>query len=138
MMHEFNFKQKPTVKICGREYEFDPTNNDLLQGVVENYPKILHIAADLQQLLRDLKTGKADYPSVFEKNQNLLLTCKAFIIGCLGEKEYNEIFSQRRPNNVEHVELCTFLYRAMMQDRENMLMEYLGDENDSVEAADHA
>ena len=138
MMHEFSFKQKPTVKICGREYEFDPTNNDLLQGVVANYPKILHIAADLQQLLRDLKTGKADYSSVFEKNQNLLLTCKAFIIGCLGEKEYNEIFSQRRPNNVEHVELCTFLYRAMMQDRENMLMEYLGDENDSVEAADYA
>ena len=85
-MHEFSFKQKPTVKICGREYEFDPTNNDLLQGVVENYPKILHIAADLQQLLRDLKTGKADYPSVFEKNQDLLLTCKAFIIGCLGER----------------------------------------------------
>lgn len=137
-MHEFNFKKKPMVKICGKEYEFDPSNNDLLKGIVENYPQILHIATDFQKIQRDLTAGKVDYQALLEKNKDLLTACKGFIIGCLGEAEYNEIFSQRKPNSTEHVELCTFLYQSMMEDREDVLKEYLGDEseNDSVEVTD--
>ena len=137
-MHEFSFKQKPTVKICGREYEFDPSNNDLLKGIVENYPQILHIAMDFQKMQRDLTAGKVDYQALLDKNKDLLTACKGFIIGCLGEDEYDEIFSHRKPNSTEHVELCTFLYQSMMEDREDVLKEYLGDEseNDSVETSD--
>lgn len=137
-MHEFSFKRKPMVKICGKEYEFDPSNNDLLKGIVENYPQILHIAMDFQKMQRELTAGKVDYQALLDKNKDLLTACKGFIIGCLGESEYNEIFSHRKPNSTEHVELCTFLYQSMMEDREDVLKEYLGDENenDSVETSD--
>lgn len=136
-MHEFNFKRKPMVKICGKEYEFDPSNNDLLKGIVENYPQILHIAMDFQKMQRELTAGKVHYQALLDKNKDLLTACKGFIIGCLGEAEYNEIFSHRKPNSTEHVELCTFLYQSMMEDREDVLKEYLGDENenDSVETS---
>lgn len=132
---EFNFREKPTVRICGKDYEFDPSNNSLLEGVVENFPKIVALAHDFQDIQRKIVSTKSISSELIEKNTELTLACRDFIIGCLGQDEYNEIFSKRRPNSSEHVELCTFLYRAMMDGREDVLNEYLGDADDPSEDA---
>lgn len=134
-MMEFNFREKPTVRICGKDYEFDPSNNSLLEGVVENFPKIVALAHDFQDIQRRIVSTKTVSPELIEKNTELTLACRDFIIGCLGQDEYNEIFHKRRPNSSEHVELCTFLYRAMMDGREDVLNEYLGDEDAAAENA---
>lgn len=127
---EFNFREKPTVRICGKDYEFDPSNNSLLEGVVENFPKIVALAHDFQDMQRQMTDKNVIPPDLLDKNKELLLACKSFIIGCLGNEEYNEIFSARRPNTGEHVQLCTFLYEQMMTGREEVLNSYLGDSND--------
>ena len=132
---EFNFREKPTVRICGKDYEFDPSNNSLLEGVVENFPKIVALAHDFQDIQRRIVNEGTVSSELIEKNTELTLACRDFIIGCLGQDEYNEIFHKRRPNSSEHVELCTFLYRAMMDGREDVLNEYLGDDDAFAENA---
>lgn len=139
-MMEFVFVEKPTVRICGKDYEFDPSNNDLLTGVVENFPRIVAAANDLQELSR--RKGSLSDPElclqILEKNRNLTEFCRDFIQGCLGVEEYNEIFHKRRPNSAEHVALCTFLYNAMMEGREGLLDAYLEDDDAAEEAAEEA
>ena len=132
---EFNFREKPTVRICGKDYEFDLSNNSLLEGVVENFPKIVALAHDFQDIQRRIVNEGTVSSELIEKNTELTLACRDFIIGCLGQDEYNEIFHKRRPNSSEHVELCTFLYRAMMDGREDVLNEYLGDDDAFAENA---
>lgn len=136
-MMEFVFAEKPTVRICGKDYEFDPSNNDLLTGVVEHFPQIVAAANDLQGLSR--RKGALSDPElclqILEKNRQLTESCRDFIQGCLGVEEYNEIFHKRRPNSAEHVSLCTFLYNAMMEGREGLLDAYLEEDDDAAEEA---
>lgn len=126
---EFNFDKKPTVRIQGKDYEFDPTNNDLIMGVVNAFPEILNDAKEMQKAFNTLKTKKDDSrPEILAANEKLMKDCREFIVGCLGEAEYNEIFAQRRPNSTEHVNLCAFLYKSLFAGREKLLKDYLGDE----------
>lgn len=129
-MAEFNFSAKPTVRISGKDYEFDPSNNSLLEGVVRDFPHIVSLSHDFEDMQRQMTDKNTIPPDLLAKNEELLLTCKSFIVGCLGNDEYNEIFSVRRPNTGEHVKLCAFLYEQMMTGREEVLNSYLGDSND--------
>lgn len=133
----FEFKKKPTVNICGKDYEFDPSNNDLLQGIVSEFPRILAAAYDMQELSRKLKKERSSTlgDEVLEKNKELMIACRGFIEGCLGVDEYAEIFHKRRPNSTEHVDLCRYLYEAMMEGREDILAEYLGEDENAVDKA---
>lgn len=126
---EFTFDKKPTVRIEGKDYEFDPTNNDLIMGVVNAFPEILKDAQEMQKAFDTLKAQKDDSrPEILVANEKLMKDCRDFIVGCLGEAEYNEIFAQRRPNSTEHVNLCAFLYKSLFAGREKLLEDYLGDE----------
>lgn len=126
---EFTFDKKPTVRIQGKDYEFDPTNNDLLMGVVNAFPEILKEAQEIQKAFDTLKAKKDDSrPEILAANEKLTKDCRDFIVGCLGEAEYNEIFAQRRPNSTEHVKLCAFLYKSLFVGREKLLEDYLGDD----------
>ena len=130
---EFTFDKKPTVRIQGKDYEFDPTNNDLIMGVVNAFPEILKEAKEMQKAFNTLKTQKDDSrPEILAANEKLTKDCREFIIGCLGEAEYNEIFAQRRPNSTEHLKLCTFLYKSLFAGREKLLEDYLGEDAEDV------
>lgn len=130
---EFNFDKKPTVRIQGKDYEFDPTNNDLIMGVVNAFPEILKDAKEMQKAFNTLKTKKDDSrPEILAANEKLMKDCREFIIGCLGEAEYNEIFAQRRPNSTEHLNLCAFLYKSLFAGREKLLEDYLGEDAEDV------
>lgn len=139
-MKGFTFAAKPTVEICGKAYEFDITDNDMLIGITRDFPKIISAARDFQELYNRLQ--KSPEPgmeeTVIKKNLELMEHCRGFIQGCLGIEEYNEIFSKRRPNSTEHINLCNYLYTAMMEGREQVLEEYLGDEYALKEAAEGA
>lgn len=130
---EFTFDKKPTVRIQGKDYEFDPTNNDLIMGVVNAFPEILKDAKEMQKAFNTLKTKKDDSrPEILAANEKLMKDCRKFIIGCLGEAEYNEIFAQRRPNSTEHLNLCAFLYKSLFEGREKLLEDYLGEDAEDV------
>lgn len=130
---EFNFDKKPTVRIEGKDYEFDPTNNDLIMGVVNAFPEILKDAQEMQKAFNILKTKKDDSrPEILAANEKLMKDSREFIIGCLGEAEYNEIFAQRRPNSTEHLNLCAFLYKSLFAGREKLLENYLGEDAEDV------
>ena len=132
---EFNFDKKPTVRIQGKDYEFDPTNNDLILGVVNAFPEIVKDGQEMQRAFNLIKNQKEDSrQKLIAANEKLMKDCRDFIIGCLGEKEYNEIFAQRRPNSTEHLNLCAFLYKSLFAGREKLLKDYLGD--DAEDAVD--
>ena len=57
---EFTFDKKPTVRIEGKDYEFDPTNNDLILGIVNAFPEIVKDAQEMQKAFNTLKTKKND------------------------------------------------------------------------------
>lgn len=130
---EFTFDKKPTVRVQGKDYEFDPTNNDLIMGVVNAFPEILKDAQEMRKAFNNLKAKKDDSrPEILAANEKLMKDCREFIIGCLGEAEYNEIFAQRRPNSTEHVNLCAFLYKSLFAGREKLLEDYLGEDAEDV------
>ena len=126
---EFTFDKKPTVRIQGKDYEFDPTNNDLILGVVNAFPEIVKDGQEMQKAFNLIKNKKEDSrQGIIAANEKLMKDCREFIIGCLGEKEYNEIFAQRRPNSTEHLNLCAFLYKSLFEGREKLLEDYLGED----------
>lgn len=132
---EFTFDKKPTVRVQGKDYEFDPTNNDLIMGVVNAFPEIVKDGQEMQRAFNLIKNQKEDSrQKLIAANEKLMKDCRDFIIGCLGEKEYNEIFAQRRPNSTEHLNLCAFLYKSLFEGREKLLEDYLGD--DAEDAVD--
>ena len=128
----FVFDKKPTIEIDGRLYECDPTDINLIEGVSQNYPKILALGMEFEELKkRLLDTGKnakeiqANNEAFIQKNKELLLECQGFIHGTLGVEEYNEIFAGRKPNSVEHLKLCVYIFNEIMKDRAKFIEEYI-------------
>lgn len=80
---------------------------------------------------RLLDTGKnakeiqANNEAFIQKNKELLLECQGFIHGTLGVEEYNGIFAGRKPNSVEHLKLCVYIFNEIMKDRTKVLEEYI-------------
>ena len=141
-MKEFDFDKKPTVRICGKEYECDPTDNGLIEGTARDFPRILALAARFQEFQenppQDLAEAKALEERVLGVNRDLAGACRDFIVGCLGEEAYTEIFQQRRPNSTEHVKLCAYLYGHIMEGRAELLEQYLDLPGEGRHAADKA
>ena len=130
----FNFDKKPTVEICGKEYECDITSLSLIDGVANDFPKILLIGEELTNMQNELSVAvkKCDAQGILditkkatEKNKELIEACRAFIFGCLGEQEYMEIFSGRKVDSADHVNLCNYIFNFIMQGREEIVNQYL-------------
>lgn len=130
----FEFKEKPTIEICGKNYECDITNCDLISSVAEDFPRIVLCAQDLERDQKDLAKAvkNSDTDKIKElgdksvnDNLALLKTCKDFICGCIGTSEYEEIFSKRKPNSAEHLDLCVHIFGFIMGGREEIVKEYL-------------
>lgn len=128
----FTFDKKPTIEIDGKEYICDPTDVNLIEGISEHFPKLLAIGAQMEEMRANLlvKNKSADQikeqnEAFFAKNRELLTECQGFIHGTLGVEEYNEIFASRRPNSVEHLKLCTYIFNEVMKERAKVLEDYL-------------
>ena len=123
----FTFEKKPTVEICGKEYECDFTDKDMIEGIALDFPKIIAAANEFTKLQEELthhpKEGMEKL--IVKANENLLFNCRKFIEGALGVKEYNEILAKRRANSTEHLNLCTFLFQYIMDERQKLLKQYL-------------
>ncbi len=144
----FTFDKKPTIEIDGKEYICDPTDVNLIEGISEHFPKLLAIGSQMEELRVQMigKDKSADqmreHNEIFiAKNRELLTECQGFIHGTLGIEEYNEIFSGRRPNSVEHLKLCTYIFNEVMKGRAKVLEEYLDppdNEQEVLDASDKA
>lgn len=130
----FEFTKKPTIEICGKEYECDPTNCDLITGVVNDFPQIVLTGQKIEQKHADLKNALANRETdrveelgkgIVLENGRLLAHCRDFIQGCLGKEEYEEIFQNRKPNSTEHLEVCTYIFKHIMEGRQKVLEGYI-------------
>ena len=74
---------------------------------------------------KNAKEIQANNEAFIQKNKELLLECQGFIHGTLGVEEYNEIFAGRKPNSVEHLKLCVYIFNEIMKDRTKVLEEYI-------------
>lgn len=128
----FSFDAVKTVEICGNEYECDPGNPDIVLGASRDFQKIIGLSHELKALTTPKKDDEnADAAALaltqeaIDKNMELLKACRGMIEGCLGEKEYVQIFSSRRPNSTEHLKLCTYLFRYLTEGRDKLVEKYL-------------
>ena len=128
----FVFDKKPTIEIDGRLYECDPTDINLIDGVSQNYPKILALGIEFEEMKKQLldtrknaKEIQANNEAFVQKNKELLVECQSFIHCTLGVEEYNEIFANRKPNSVEHLKLCVYIFNEIMKDRAKFVEEYI-------------
>ena len=139
----FTFDNKPNIEIDGKRYICDPTDVNLIEGISEHFPRILEIGAEFKALQAEMidrtKSSseiKEKSDKFLKKNRELLLECQKFIYGTLGVEEYNEIFSGRKPNSVEHLKLCTYIFNTIMTDRAEVIKEYMDlPEREDVDAS---
>ena len=123
----FQFDAKPQIEICGKSYDFDITDCELIEGLATDFPMILMIAQEFQEMQERFRSkpdeGLRD--AFLSKNTELLESCRAFLCKSLGTKCYDEIFSKRKPNSAEHVKLCAYLFEHISREREQIVTKYL-------------
>ena len=115
----FAFRQHTQIKINGKLYECDVTNNDLLRGVAQGWPKVLRASARYLAVREKLKESTAQSSAIEmqKANEAMLRACQEFLYGCIGRAEYAEIFAGRRPNSADHLELAHYIYRWITEGR---------------------
>ena len=125
-MNEFHFALRPTVKICGQEFDLDITDIGMISAVIDSYYQLTAQYAALKQS-QEKMTAQEDVnvslARVEEANRSLYETAKGFIIRVLGNEGYEKVFAGRKPNAVEHMQLCNFLYGQLLLNR-NGYIEY--------------
>lgn len=136
----FIFDTPKTVKICGKEYECDPGNPDIILGASKDFQEIIRLSHELEGLQKDATdmNAWALTEKAIQKNLELTEACRRMIEGCLGETEYLEIFFQRRPNSTEHLKLCTYLFQYLIEGRDKVVEKYLDMPEEKENAADTA
>ena len=87
-MEGFQFQKRPMITICGKEYECDPTNTDLIEGMMRDFPRIAVLSEKLQSLKEKMLTATENYNAkevekytqqAFRLNKELLEACRDFI-----------------------------------------------------------
>ncbi len=142
----FSFRQHTQITINGKQYECDVTNNDLLRGVAQGWPKVLRASTRYMAVREKLKehTAQSAAIEIQKANEAMLRACQEFIYGCVGRVEYAEIFNGRRPNSADHLELAHYIYRWITEGRKEYQKSFMdidkGDHADDAEGvadADH-
>lgn len=62
---------------------------------------------------------------LIEENQNIAELGRDFIIRALGKDAYEQIFAGRAPSSVDHIELCAYIYREAMRQRQALVKSYV-------------
>ena len=125
----FAFDIPKKIEICGKEYECDPSNPDIMLGAAKNFQEIVSLSHKMKTLqisgAAPEDKAKAATEEAIRTNLELLEVCRRMIEGCLGTEEYQEIFRGRRPNSTEHLNLCTYLFEYLTAGRDEVVKEYL-------------
>ncbi|NLS84146.1 MAG: hypothetical protein GXZ14_00830 [Ruminococcaceae bacterium] len=119
MGFEFDIKKK--IEICGKLYECDASNNNLILGVMLEYPNVVASA----RAVLALKGKQCTADEVAAANEALLTACVAFIEGTLGVDEYKQIFAGRHPSSADHLQLCAYIYAFLQSGRGKVVEAYL-------------
>lgn len=135
----FDFKQKPQIEICGKAYECDISNINMMQAIIKTYPEIRNKLVDIQKFqdkVNALIAKKDQSPSALKTMQNYgdellikvneaLKACIEFIHGTVGEEEYAEIFKDKKKVNLnDHAELCAYIFEWALGSREKVKSKY--------------
>lgn len=132
-MNEFNFAPRPTVKICGMEFDLDITDVGMISAVIDSYAALTEQYARLKEKQNEL-VSEADTQSalreVEEANRALYEVAKGFITRVLGIDGYEKIFSRRKASSAEHVELCNFIYANLLLNRNQYIEAKMQEEED--------
>ncbi len=123
----FEFDKRTPLEICGKEYDIDIADVGFVTGLVTSYVNIIKKADEFQALQNALtgRMGKEASAEELQKlseevataNKELYEYAKGFIVDTLGEENYREIFSLRRPNSAEHIKLCAYIYQEALSKR---------------------
>lgn len=140
----FDFETAKTIEICGKAYECDPGNPDIMLGAANDFQEIIRLSNEMEEMQKRFLADDNNQDAwaitgqAVRKNTELTEACRRMIQGCLGEDEYNEIFSSRRPNSTEHLKLCTYLFEYLIAGRDKVVEEYLDlPEEAKKDVADH-
>ena len=128
----FEFRKQDSVEICGRRYALDISSLEFIGAVTEDFAAILSKYNVFQQLQNDcMKPGmtkedmEAATKQLIEENQNIAELGRDFIIRALGKDAYEQIFAGRAPSSVDHIELCAYIYREAMRQRQALVKSYV-------------
>lgn len=134
-MREFQFAPRPTVKICGMEFDLDITDVGMISAVIDSFSSLMERYQELKKAQEQLmQQSEDDFPSrlqaVEEANRSLYETAKGFITRVLGIEGYEAIFKTRKPNSAEHLELCNFIYAELLLHRSRYVEDKMQEETD--------
>lgn len=139
----FEFRKIHTIEITTargdvKEYPCDVTDAQMMEGIGDEFPKIARQCDELAELEQEYKALQAEIqsPDALQKmqgmwdelkrrNRSLIDACKDFIVGTLGEEEYEEIFAGKRPNMLAHMDLCTHIFNWAVNEREDVVEKYI-------------
>lgn len=97
-MQEFNFEQpKAQVKICGKVYEFDPTDSKRTDALLAASKKIANFKPD-----------KAPEAAAMMLSREL----RDLVGVMLGKEAQEEIFKDRKPNLLQELKLLNTIAKA--------------------------
>lgn len=134
----FTFEKRPELTICGETYEVDLTDTGFVEGVVLDFTAILQKYEVYQALQAELSSKmenltEEDLRDISQRltqaNREIAEHGRHFIIQVLGQEAYDRIFSQRRPNSMEHLALCSYIYEETVKSRESILEKYIDQPN---------
>lgn len=136
----FEFEEKGTLNICGKAYAVDVADAEFIDAVVNNFAHIAEQAQNLVQLKKNFEAAKKENlreEKILQASKELIDGSriisdegKNFIQKALGHEAYAEIFKDRRPNVIDHINLCTYIYTEALKQREDLLQEYIDSPED--------
>lgn len=135
-MNEFQFAPRPTVKICGMEFDLDITDVGMVSAVIDSFSNLMQHYQELQQarekMMQPQENGEmiARMQEAENANRALYETAKGFIIRVLGIEGYEAIFKNRKPNSAEHMEVCNFIYANLLLNRNQYIEAKMQEEED--------
>ena len=79
----------------------------------------------IQQEMVSSPDKEEAFQKLVQEYQDLIDHSRAFIQKALGKAAYEEIFAGRRPNSVDHVNLCAYIYEEILKGREKIVSLYI-------------
>lgn len=138
-MKEFNFSPRPVVKICGEEFDLDITDVGMISAIIDSFTNLTERYQQLKKTrteMMDLENEKEilkKMQHIEELNRLIIETAKGFLYRVLGIEGYELIFKSRKPNAVEHIELCNFVYAELLLNRTKHIEEKMKEEEENEE-----
>ena len=113
-MREFQFAPRPTVKICGMEFDLDITDVGMISAVIDSFSSLMERYQELKKAQEQLmQQSEDDFPSrlqaVEEANRSLYETAKGFITRVLGIEDYDTAAEQREYGKIYALGVLDYL-----------------------------